>query len=336
MARTVISTAAVLVWETLTAEGLDARAIFREAGLDPALLSDGDGRYPMEGMRRLWLAAQQASAEPCFGVAVGRRWAPKHFHALGFALLACGTVMEALQRLQRYGRIVNDALRVQLAVEGDLCRLSLSLEPDAEDLPASVAVVAGVTSMVTMLRQLMGPGYCPHSISVRAARPAAAVEFERYLGCPVYYGAAETLLVLQRADCEKAVMGASAELLQANERVAEGYLARMAKADIGARVEHELMGLLPSGDVSEQSVADHLALSVRSLQRQLQQRGVSFNQLVQQVRQRLAKGYVDNRQLSLTEIAYLLGFSEPANFTRAFKRWYGCPPSAYRKARLLG
>jgi AraC-like DNA-binding protein len=97
------------------------------------------------------------------------------------------------------------------------------------------------------------------------------------------------------------------------------------------RVRSKLIERLPSGRVDEGDIAASINLSQRSLQRKLQQQGVSFTGLLDSSRRELGLQYVRDSQYSLNEVAYLLGFSEPGNFSRAFKRWYGKPPSQYRE-----
>ena len=95
------------------------------------------------------------------------------------------------------------------------------------------------------------------------------------------------------------------------------------------------MEKLPAGRVSEAAVARELNLSQRSLQRRLREQGTSFNELLDGIRHELSGQYVTDSSRSFTEIAFLLGFSEPSNFARAFKRWHGVAPGAFR-ARALG
>jgi AraC-like DNA-binding protein len=97
------------------------------------------------------------------------------------------------------------------------------------------------------------------------------------------------------------------------------------------QVKAKLTEMLPSGRVGARQVAEALHVSVRSLQRKLADKGTSFAQLLEDTRRELARQYVSNSRLSVGEITYLLGFSDPANFTRAFRRWTGQSPSAFRQ-----
>ncbi|MEH6650190.1 MAG: AraC family transcriptional regulator [Motiliproteus sp.] len=333
MTTTVLSSFSALIWQTLQDEGQDPRGIFIEAGLNPDWLADGNARYDIAGMTRLWSAAEQASKHPNFGVSVGQRWSAKNFHALGFAWLASPSALDALQRFQRYGKLINDAFVSKLWVQAPLCHFEIDIDSDqASTLDCSR--MAAVSMVVTMLRQLLGHHYSPVRVELPIPRPDNALLLENHLGCPVYYQTESVAVVMHLSDCEKPIIGANPELLRANEKIAEAYIARIDQADIKTRTECEIITQLPSGSLAEAGVANALALSVRTLQRQLKDSGVSFSGLVQSVRKELAKNYILDSRLSLTEITYLLGFSDPANFSRAFKRWFGCSPSDYRKRSM--
>jgi AraC-like DNA-binding protein len=99
-------------------------------------------------------------------------------------------------------------------------------------------------------------------------------------------------------------------------------------------VRSKLIERLPDGNIGEEEIASALNLSLRSLQRKLKAQDVSFKQLLDDTRRDLGLQYVRNPHHSLIEIAFLLGFAEPGNFTRAFKRWYGMSPSKYRQQLL--
>ena len=109
---------------------------------------------------------------------------------------------------------------------------------------------------------------------------------------------------------------------------------RIEASSIAQQVERIVLELLPSGEASEQTIAASLNMSGRSMQRRLSEEGTSFSHIVQATRETMSGQYIRENKLSLSEIAYLLGFSEQANFSRAFKRWYQCSPSDYRKEVL--
>jgi len=128
--------------------------------------------------------------------------------------------------------------------------------------------------------------------------------------------------------------GASPELAQYNDRIARDYLARLNKADVVGRVRVEIIERLSSGDCNRRKVASEVGMSEETLHHKLVQCNTSFQKLLDEIRKELALGYLADRAISVTEITFLLGFSDVSNFTRAFKRWTGTSPTLYRN-RLL-
>ncbi|NNF96819.1 MAG: helix-turn-helix transcriptional regulator, partial [Halobacteria archaeon] len=140
-----------------------------------------------------------------------------------------------------------------------------------------------------------------------------------------------------KADVNKYLPTSNAEMARANEKVIVDYLARLDKNNITAQVKAKLLDLLPSGNFTEETIIQSLHISQRTLQRKFKDEGTTYKQLLDESRSELAKEYVNDTSLSFSEITYLLGFSEQSNFTRAFKRWQGQSPSAYRdQMRLTG
>ena len=121
--------------------------------------------------------------------------------------------------------------------------------------------------------------------------------------------------------------GASRELAEQNERIVVGYLAKLDRSDIRARVRALLLEQFPSGELTKESIAKKLHMSPRTLQLKLTRSNTTFQDVVNETRLALARGYIDNSAMSITEIAYLLGFSNTSNFSRAFRHWTGHSPT---------
>ena len=129
--------------------------------------------------------------------------------------------------------------------------------------------------------------------------------------------------------------GASPDMAQHNDEIVMGYLAQMDRQDIVNRVRRLIIEELASGNLSKQGVADKMHMSPRNLQLKLAAENTTFQDILDNTRQSLATGYMEQSHLAITEIAYLLGFSDASNFTRAFRRWFGVSPREYRVARKI-
>jgi AraC-like DNA-binding protein len=161
----------------------------------------------------------------------------------------------------------------------------------------------------------------------RPSPPDDGVRHRLAFGCPVSFGNSHTSLVFDVAALEVPLTGASRELAEQNEQIVIGYLAKLDRSDIRARVCALLLQQFPSGEVTKESIAKKLCMSPRTLQLKLAKSNTTFHDVVNETRLALARGYIDNSAMSITEIAYLLGFSNTSNFSRAFRQWTGHSPT---------
>lgn len=337
MASTTLTSWALLLWKALHNAGQDPRRLFEELDLNPQLLGDGNARYPVEKMQQLWRNSVAATGDLCFGVEVGKLWSPTTFHALGFAWLASSSLVDALRRFVRYSALLNDSLIGQVDKDGAFYKFYLS-SSEALLQPYSPAVDAAIVSFTKMCRLLMGEDFAPREINVYLPPTSSVVPLEAYVRCNIKYQTPtndKILCIIIDADvAEKHLPTGNSALVAANEALALDYLKQLKKGSVTNQVIATLATMLPSGQISEQDVADDLNMSLRTLQRKLNEEGTNFKTLLNQTRQDMSKDLMGNSHLSLSEISYLLGFSEQANFTRAFRRWHDQSPSEYRKNLL--
>lgn len=326
MTTSTLTSWALLIHRTLSAHAIDSDALFRRAGLDPDRLRDSNARYPLAGMQRLWALATSATGDECFGLEVAQAWHPTTFHALGYSALASETLREALLRVVRYSRVVTTGARIELHQNGEdvVLRLLSSLPGEQMVVPASID--AGAASILVLCREGRGGQINPVRVTLSRAEPGCSSRLQAFFGCRVDFGATENCLVFRATDLDAQLPTANPVLLRVNEQVLTDYMARLERSEVTVQVQAKLIQLLPSGAVGESSVARALNLSLRSMQRKLKARGVTFRKLLDDTRGQLAEQYLKDSTLSVSEIAYLLGFAEVSSFSRAFRRWTGRAP----------
>lgn len=326
-----ISSWVLLIAETLKSYGVDYRKLFREAGMDPAHLSDQNARFDFLSVTRLWDLALERTQDPCFGLVTVNHWHPTSLHALGFSWMASPSLKEALERLQRYIRIVNNAAAVDISNRNSVTRVSIY--SSAGPYQASIASMdASLAVLVHMCRLNYGRELNPVKVSTMRPQPSPTCHdrLQAFFSAPIEFSSDENALYFNNSVVEKHLPASNIDLARANDKLIDEYLSHLDGTSIGIRTRARITELLPSGSVSEEKIASLLNLSVRSMQRKLKEEGVSFKELLNQTRQELAEQYIENSRLSINEITYLLEFSDPANFSRAFKRWHGVSPSQYR------
>ena len=327
MAANTLTSWAVLIWQELESRGLDARRYFESCGLEPDKMTEAGARYPMSAMAKLWTLCIEKTGDEGFGAAVGSRWNATTFHALGMAWLASSSLQDGLARLGRYRRLIADALLIDIDESGAIVRMTLDSDRSAH--PA--AVDAGFAAIVRMCRLLLGEAFTPIGIEKVSSEPTSSVTLAAYVQCPIQYHSAHNCILFDRTDVIRNLPTANATLVQANDAVALAYLSSLEQSEWSIRVLKMIDSLLSAGKVTEAMTAENLNTSVRNLQRKLAEESTSFGEIYENLRREKACQYLAIPRLTLNEIAYLLGFSEPANFTRAFKRWFSVTPTHYRK-----
>ncbi len=329
---TTINTWAIALVRTLDARGCDGRALLRDAGLDPALLGDPNGRVPVSGMVRLWRLAVAATGDPCLGLKVAAHVQPATFHSLGLALLASQTLEDALLRSARYSRIVSNAVEMRIergAIEARQIvewRMATPVVDEAIDL-----VMASTVKMGLLLLAIDPAAPQPMRLRLRrSATPAMRAEFAAHFAFPIDFEADENSLALPLDWLDRPLPMANPQLARQNDLVVMEYLARHDGSRLAEKVRALLVSRLPAGEPARADVAQALLLSEKTLQRRLRDEDTSYQQLLDELRHDLAQKYLREPTASVCEVTFRLGFSDQSSFTRAFRRWTGLTPGEYR------
>ncbi len=329
---TTITSWARLVWEGLTACGLDADLVFREAGLDPGALKNPNARYPVTAMTRLWRLAADRSNDPCFGLTAASYWHPTTWNALGYSWLASKTLEEAMRRLARYSGIISNAALIGFEEQPDHYRLTIMARPAKLD-PHPVLMDAVLATVVYMCRVSYGQAFDPLRVDLTHEGRGCQQARQLFFNAPVHYGQDVNALLLAKAPVCRPLATANAVLARTNDKIITDYLAQVGGQSTVMRVKSQLVDRLPSGAVIEETIAEALHMSLRTLQRKLGEEGTTYKRVLEETRRELAERYIEDANLTLSEITYLLGFSEASSFSRSFKRWTGVAPSLYRGSR---
>jgi AraC-like DNA-binding protein len=326
---TVIGSWVVAIARALGAYGCDSQKIFAEAGIDLDATCDPDVRFPIGNMNQVWKLAVKATKDPGFGLTVAEFVLPTTFHALGYSMWASSTLRSAFLRLVRYYRLVADAAELTLEeTDADSRLVGHVLYPGL----AYEAQDAGAACIIKVCRVLYKPDLNPVSIALTRPEPKNSEKFQQYFNAPVRFSANALALVFRKEDLNAPLPGSNPELAQYSDQVAAECLARLDKDRIVTQVYAKLIEQLPSGEPTEEKIAQSLHMSLRSLQRRLSEEDTSYRGILDRTREELASEYLKQRHLSLSEIAFMVGFSDSSNFSRAFKRWTGLAPSNYRAA----
>lgn len=329
--RTTSSSWALGIVQALEMGGVDCRAIFPELGLDYSALADPDARFAQDAMTRLWQRAVQLSGNPAIGLNMAKVVRPASFHVVGYALMSSRTLKEGLARLVRYQRIIAEGADLSFRPTPDGYELSLAIHGDRLP-PARQSAEASLAYALAFCRWLTAKPMRPQRVLLQGEPPADLEPFREVFQAPLRFNAGHYGLLFQRADMEMQLPGANESLAQLHDRFAGEYLARFSDTRVTHQARQVLCRLLPQGEPKREAVAQALLVSQRTLQRRLQEEGTGYQQLLDDSRRELAEQYLAQPNLTLLEIAYLLGFADPSNFFRAFRRWFAMTPGEYRAA----
>jgi AraC-like DNA-binding protein len=329
MPPTTLASTANILWNTIESYGKDPDPLFRELCIDPHLMRDPNARYPYKKIVALWTRTAELIDDPCLGLKAVQFWHPSYLYALGYAWLASTTLRTALERLARYKRVVTQVLDFRLEQLDDGLSLSMEYQSDVRSLP--VQIDFGLAMITSMCRINYGEDLNPVSVSFIHSAPSSSGDYFTFFRCPAQFDAPADRLTLPLDAVDKRLPSSNPQLAQLHDQIMIRYLAQFDKDDIISRTKAAIIDQLPSGSVSDASVAHALYTNVRTFQRQLRKEGTTFKTLMNDIRRELAEQYIRDSTMSLNEISFLLGFSEISSFSRAFKRWTGEPPSAYRR-----
>jgi AraC-like DNA-binding protein len=325
---TVISSYGLAIAKALESRGVDAQRVFQAAGVEDGGSTDPLQRLPHEAVNRIYRACVETTGDECFGLTVARFIHAPTMHALGYGLLGSTTLLDFSWRLQRYFRLLSQRSRVDVVPDGETVRVTFRLLVDV----APQSQDAWLGAVYLTMRMLYREDFRPLAVEFPHPMPRGGdgrhVEF---FGAPVRFDADGATLVLRADDMNRPLYGASPELARWHDHLAATYIAKLDRADVVANVRARILELLPSGACSKGKVARDLAMSATTLHQRLSERGTSFHALLNDIRRELATGYLHRSATPVTEIAFVLGFTDVSNFTRAFKRWTGVSPTRYRE-----
>lgn len=294
----------------LEQQGLDTRALSRDAGLSAAVLADRDRRINSHHYTALMQAGICRTGDPLLGLRFGSAVEPDRWGVLGVLVSHCRNVGEAA-----------------LVSASD----SLALRWTAPASTPPALTEEALAAYVSFGRWATGRSSAPERVHFRHAPQAKPERYERFLACPVVFNQPCDELVLSPAVLDMPLRNPDADLRNWLARRARRLEKSLDADGIQGRLGRWLAGQLPLGVPTLEQTAAALELAPRTLQRELTGAGTSFTGHLTEVRRELADHYLRDPSLDIGDIGVLLGFSEQSAFQRAFKRWHGVTPRVYRR-----
>lgn len=316
------------------ARGIATAGIVEALGLQMGELARAQARLDHDINNELWSRLTHASGDSDFGLHFAERLTLEAFDVVGHLLVRSSTFGEGLERVAAFSQILHNAGRVELertasdAIIYPCCRGAPLV------CPRQIAEFS-VASVVVLSRRVTGLSLVPHRVTFQHPAPAKLHEHVRIFGVTPSFSQPETSLSFAREVLDVPVLSQESGVLTYLDAYARDVLSRLPVDDgILHRIESILATMLSSCVPDMQGVAKKLGMSARTLQRRLAEHQTSFQELLDGVRRNYAECYLADDRLALAEIAFLVGFSDPSNFHRAFRRWTGTTPAAFRERAL--
>jgi len=322
------------------AKGAPRDELLKRAGIAPGDVDDLDNRVPLARYVALIEAGATLLAEPAVALQYGEAVRMQDISIVGLICEACETTFDVGTQLNRYGRLVFDG---DAGADTPMVRITrrddgLWMEAVSQTFNSDPLIIEAEFARLVWNTRMMFAGNpdfekmsFPLEVQFTHEEPAYRAEYDRVFGAPVVFGTAwnalkfdKTFLSLRQPPVNRYVFGILSERANALLKSLQG-----AKS-VRAHVESLLIPELHKGDPSAERIAEKMALSRQTLYRKLKAEGTTFEKLLDELRHKMALHYLNGRKVSVNETAYLVGFSEPSAFSRAFKRWTGKSPRQFR------
>jgi AraC-like DNA-binding protein len=316
----------------LRAGGLDPLRLYEAKRVAEIESGDTRTRMPVLEWVSMFDAAIRATADPDLPLKVGEAIKTRHYGMLGFVEMHCATLGECIAQLERYEVLVGDISTSQLLRRNGRAeihwRSPFGSDPPPALAQSSLAGWASYARWLTDKSDLVGEAY------FQFARPRDLSAYARIFRAPTHFGAAETRIVFPEKYLALPIVQSDPQMRALALAQADALLKELQdEPEFLRRLKASIAQGLLTGRVSLGSSADALQLSVRTLQRRLDEHGQSFQQVLDATRRTQAERHLRDPRLTLAEVAFMLGYSEQSAFTRAFKQWTGNSPGAYRNGR---
>jgi AraC-like DNA-binding protein len=319
-----------MVVQGLEGLGLDVHGLCQLANAPYAALVDPDARVPYDQVTQLWRAAERRTGDRNLGLhaAEGVRPVVNHIHV--HLILSCRNLREGIAAIARTLPLLGHGVGLELEERGDA--FLVHFEHARGDLPPGRHAVEFAAVVLRAIYGLAFGGPLPlRGVEFAHPHPGDHQEHERVLGCPVHFACGTNALVVGREVMLRPSSHHSAELARRMQEVADSHLSRVSQPSFSSELRAILRARLEGGPCDADSIAAELHMGLRTLQRRLEADGTAFSEVLDGARREVALELIET-DLPVRDLATRCGFSGSRALIRAFRRWTGSTPAAYRES----
>ncbi len=321
------------VLEYASARGIDVEDLLAATGIDSAKLNSPETRLTLEEMDCVYRQAMRYTGDDNLGLHVGECFAIGTMDIVGHILMNCRTIGEHLEKLMEYVEIVSQGMRIILhrEDEGRIAVETAVLHAHGPLMRQHVECL--FSGGMKLASYAVGDVLAPIEVRFKHKAPRELAEHRRIFQAPVLFGHSMNAMVWNEGFLDIPIRQPNPELLRLFEQHAKQVLNGLqSDKPLAKKVGRILFGKLQDGYPSIEDIAGELSMGVRNLQKKLEKENTSYRKILDEICCGLAVSYLRDVELSIADIAYLLGFSEPSAFHRSFKRWTGLTPTEYRNS----
>jgi AraC-like DNA-binding protein len=308
--------------------GIDGDKLAQDVGLNLEALSLKDARIPVETYLAIQELGVRLSGDECFGLHIGEFIEPRSYSVVGYLMANCATLGDAFRKAARYSRIVGSLI---VSTTRSFLQSSEVVLDSAPFAPAMSrhCFDSAISGVLQMMRSMSGQAIRPVKVSFAFPSPCSTKEYERVFQCPLQFDKKHTSITMDNKVATIPVLQPDKGLLDYIESYARDICTDLDKGQPTARlVAQTIIKHLDDESLSIKAVATSLSMSTRTLQARLREEGTGFTEILDDTRRRLAEKNIRGGN-SVEDITYLLGFSEPSVFRKAFKKWTGLTPREF-------
>jgi len=317
---------------------IDSTQALKTCGIDSHTLQDQEARISSQKFNVLVDYCNQQLESNDFSIQVAKQFQPSMFHVLGYAMMSSSSLKDALGRIVKYKQVLSNSSELSLIEDGTdlIFNMTLFSRPDSDEKVLSRCVVeTWLGTIVQFARELVDQTLELKKVVLCYPKPDHDTGYlNDYFQCDVEFNANTSMLVFDLQQANIPLLSGNPQVNQIHEKLLAELLSRVNKDDLTNMVITLICDVLPLGAPSQTDIANQLNMSLRNLQRKLHDNGTNYKDILDNIRKKLTLGYISQKHLSISEISYLVGFSDTSNFNRAFRRWTNQAPGKYRTDTL--
>lgn len=318
------------VSKVLDAHGINSVDVFNSAGINLKQLNPSHGRFPVAQMQKIWLYGSDNIEQDYFGYNVASNLNPASFNGLIPGLYTSKNLLEMLNRFVRYRKVISSSFSVKLVDKGDSFLLVIN---DERQVKTEAAAITVIFFLLKVCSDLYGPSFRPEQVYFQIPVTSHSTKLQELINMDISYSTSCSGILFYKESVLQPLLGIDPGLASQQDNIVEEYLRGIALQEtMCGRVQLKTLELLEKGEVSLENVAKNFFVSPRTLQRQLKIENSSYVYILNESRKYLALERAKKTGCNAKEMAYFLGFSDTATFSRAFKRWTSMTLTEYRQA----